>query len=109
MKSIVNNDQSILETDIVIRGVEAFFPHSWTHEEFFHISCVCDNLSAEPQVRDAMVTVELLIDGKVDNTHTFIFRGGQSFHSVIKDEVFKALINLQSTSRRIRVITQILP
>ena len=109
MQSILNNNISIFETEFILSRGEIFFLHAWVQEEFYQISCLCDSIFDKAYVRDAKVKVEFLVDGKVVHEHNFTFKGGGSFHSAIKEEVFKALINLHSVSRRVRVTTEILP
>ena len=106
MKSIVNNDQSIFETEFILnQWKEPFFP-LWVQEEFYQISCLCDSIFDKAYVRDAKVKVEFLVDGKPVHEHNFTFKGGGSLHSAIKDEISFALGNHEGkTSKRVRITT----
>ena len=106
MKSIINNPISTLDTQFFISRGEVFFPHNHVSEEFHQISCLCDNPFDDAYNRDAKVKVEFLVDGKPVHTHKFVFKGGGSFHSAIKDEISFALGNHEGkTSRRVRITT----
>ena len=105
MKSIILNQTSIMETEFTLnQWHEPFFP-LWVQEEFYQISCLCDSIFDEAYVRDAKVKVEFLVDGKPVHEHKFTFKGGGSFHSALKDEVFKALGDCPKQSRRVRITT----
>lgn len=104
MKSIILNQTSIMETEFILSRGEIFFP-LWVQEEFYQISCLCDSIFDKAYVRDAKVKVEFLVDGKPVHEHNFTFKGGGSFHSALKDEVFKALGDCPKQSRRVRITT----
>ena len=105
MKSIILNQTSIMETEFILSRGEIFFPHAWVQEEFHQISCLCDNPFDDSYVRNAKVRIGFLVDGKVVHEHNFTFKGGGSFHSALKDEVYKALGDSPRQSRRVRITT----
>ena len=107
---IIGDDTSSLETEVILSGGEVFFPHNWTHEEFWHISCLCDHPFHDDYNRDAEVKVELLVEGEVVHEHNYTFKGGTNFHSNAKDEVRNAIYNYpRKTQMRhmVRITTEV--
>lgn len=107
---IVGDDTSILETEIILSGGEVFFPHNWTHEEFWHISCLCDHHLDDAYNMDAEVTIGFLVEGKVVHEHVYTFKGGTDFHSKAKDEVYWAIKNYPSKTplgKMVRITTEV--
>lgn len=110
MKSIIFGDNSIMETEYFISGGEVFFPHNWTHEEFWHISCYCHNMFDEQYNMNAEVTIEFLVDGRTVHEHKYTFKGGTDFHGNAKDEVRYAVDNYPRKApytRKVRITTEV--
>ena len=107
MQSILNNDISIFETRFFLSGGETFLADH-PHEECREITSSCDSISG---ARDAAVTVEYLEGDDVVHEHSYIYEGTGTlgFESALRREVFEGFISCNPNTKRVRVITEILP
>lgn len=110
MQSILNNDISIFETRFFLSGGETFLADH-PHEECREITSACDGISGP---RDAAVTVEYLDDDDDDvvvHEHRFTYEGSGilGFESALRREILEGFISCNPNTKRVRVITEILP
>ena len=107
MQSILNSNISIFETRFFLSGGEVFLADH-PHEECREITSACDSISGP---RNAAVTVEYLEGDDVVHEHRFTYEGTGilGFESALRREILEGFISCNSNTRRVRVITEILP